>query len=674
MKALYWQDGSTQTSAGSTSLPPTAIPYGSATSTAATDVNGLSYTKATQTLNLGSNGNPLTLGNGASAIPFTYGYDELGIYMPANYGISYYSNGFALEKISPTSIDYNQPIQISPVATPDFGGYYWWNDLSGYPTFELGGTTPYSFMGSSTTNTQGHMAVFGSSGKTIIDGGAPGTGGGGSSVYPATATASFPYGASFSTFSMTGTGNAVINDNGLTGSIVISTQSAPTVGHLAVYSSSLSIIDGGAVPSGSTPAGPAWSVQVSSAGSLGGFANLTNNGSTVTVTASTITESGVTVVTISSDATSNGVTFNYNTSTMTLAHLDVVETSTQTVYTASFSTASSPGANPYGLWVTTNGLVSVSSAPLVAVTGMAGGFQVGSVLSVPLTGTIYANLPIALNGNVLKGVNSVYYASGVSLNLGNTAHVSSITTTGNADVLIAPVYNAPTVTGQGYTDLLINRTETNLGTTPGAQNLLRGAVANVTKFVVTHDGWVGISTGAPQGSLEVNGSAIFDSSVSVSSNAVLPGATFYPSANGITMGAGETVTISSAAVLGVVGSTVTLNGGTILNALAASLPLSTNASKVITAAALAGTSLGATQSNITALSAPTSVTFTGTIIASSATRIASATNAVIRGKTPGGKGEFWFCTDCATAVAVCTSTGTTLGSYSLITSSTTACQ
>lgn len=77
--------------------------------------------------------------------------------------------------------------------------------------------------------------------------------------------------------------------------------------------------DGACHTASGSPDGSAWTVQVSSGGVFGGFDNLTNNGSTVTI-------SGVytrTETNISTDSYS-GVYLDYNTSSMTITGLTVV--------------------------------------------------------------------------------------------------------------------------------------------------------------------------------------------------------------------------------------------------------------------------------------------------------------------------------------------------------------
>lgn len=139
---------------------------------------------------------------------------------------------------------------------------------------------------------------------------------------------------------MTGTGNPsyqTIDDPSWYQ--IIGSSTAPTVGQLLIASSShtaigltnlsVSYLNGGTGATSSTffrgdgtwvssstfgggsPAGPAWSVQSSSGGALGGWANFTNNGTTITVTdVNTKIETNVSTVTVA------GVYYDLTTSSM----------------------------------------------------------------------------------------------------------------------------------------------------------------------------------------------------------------------------------------------------------------------------------------------------------------------------------------------------------------------
>jgi uncharacterized protein YaiE (UPF0345 family) len=69
-----------------------------------------------------------------------------------------------------------------------------------------------------------------------------------------------------------------------------------------------------------------------------------------------------------------------------------------------------------------------------------------------------------------------------------------------------PIYNQPLATGVKNTDLLINRTETNLGTTPGDQFLIDAQVNGISKFAITNTGNIGIGTTNTHQKLNLNGS------------------------------------------------------------------------------------------------------------------------------------------------------------------------
>jgi hypothetical protein len=59
------------------------------------------------------------------------------------------------------------------------------------------------------------------------------------------------------------------------------------------------------------------------------------------------------------------------------------------------------------------------------------------------------------------------------------------------------------------------------------------------------------------------------------------------------------------------------------------------------------------------------------VVSTSYTRLASKTLAELKLITPGAVGELYYCSDATAAVKVIVSTGTTIGAFALITSSTT---
>lgn len=153
--------------------------------------------------------------------------------------------------------------------------------------------------------------------------------GSGVTVYPATATASFPFGLSASTMVLTSTGNVSVTENGITGQVVLSTAGVGvTAGHCAQFGSSMTIVDAGAAcgtgsggggsGSGTVNVSPQYQVPfysvTGSSNVLSSSANFTNNGSTITmINIQTFSETNVTT------QTASGVLFNYTGSSITVS-------------------------------------------------------------------------------------------------------------------------------------------------------------------------------------------------------------------------------------------------------------------------------------------------------------------------------------------------------------------
>ena len=135
--------------------------------------------------------------------------------------------------------------------------------------------------------------------------------------------------------------------------------------------------------------------------------------------------------------------------------------------------------------------------------------QVGGVSKFKVSNTGNATA-VGLLGNNLW-TNFVYDLSGVGTNSLSLGNATITRTTSKADVQIAPTYNQTTATSVANTDLLINRTETSLGTTPGAQYLIDAQVGTVSKFNISNvgngyfAGSVGIGTTAPAQKLDIVG-------------------------------------------------------------------------------------------------------------------------------------------------------------------------
>jgi hypothetical protein len=92
---------------------------------------------------------------------------------------------------------------------------------------------------------------------------------------------------------------------------------------------------------------------------------------------------------------------------------------------------------------------------------------------------------LALNGNPIAAVNAISYIANFSLQLNPATHTAAIA--GGASVRVNPTYNVGG-TGVANTDLLVNRTETSLGTSPGTQLLLDLQVGGSSKFRVDTSG------------------------------------------------------------------------------------------------------------------------------------------------------------------------------------------
>ena len=157
----------------------------------------------------------------------------------------------------------------------------------------------------------------------------------------------------------------------------------------------------------------------------------------------------------------------------------------------------------------------------------------GAVTAAALT----INGNITMNGHGMGSVGGVYYAANSSLGIGgiitNTGSIGQevMAVSQTSDVAITPTYN-DSGTGITNTDLLIQRTETSLGTTPGAQYLFEaGTSTNANLFSVTDTGQVymqgnvGIGTTSPSQLLTVGNNNQF--TVDSSGNVVIKGTTTF---------------------------------------------------------------------------------------------------------------------------------------------------
>jgi len=154
-------------------------------------------------------------------------------------------------------------------------------------------TTYGATLGSATISNlaSGQCVQTGSGGLLTVTGSACGSGsGGGSSIYAATATASFPFGFTASTASFNGVGDGIISEtigvSAYTSTYtVISDSMVPTtVGQYAMFSSTSGTVIGVPAPSGGggTPATPLSSLQYNNGGSFGGISGSSVGTSSIT--------------------------------------------------------------------------------------------------------------------------------------------------------------------------------------------------------------------------------------------------------------------------------------------------------------------------------------------------------------------------------------------------------
>lgn len=158
-----------------------------------------------------------------------------------------------------------------------------------------------------------------------------------------------------------------------------------------------------------------------------------------------------------------------------------------------------------GLPISVNfGSLSVGKAPFDGVSanhfiGNAGGTSIAVNEPVTFTGNL---IDLQIAGSKLFSVNISNVLANVPFT-STTAHAGVLTDstftsswiqTGTSQQTkafqILPTYNQPSATSVANTDLLVNRTQTNLGTTPGAQKLIDLQVATATKFSVDNVGTI----------------------------------------------------------------------------------------------------------------------------------------------------------------------------------------
>jgi len=112
------------------------------------------------------------------------------------------------------------------------------------------------------------------------------------------------------------------------------------------------------------------------------------------------------------------------------------------------------------------------------------------------TGAAGPTGPAGASPWALSGANTYYSAGNVGIGTtspSSSLHIASTHTSTAGPVFgvkVLPTYNQAGASSIVNTDLLINRTETSLGATPGTQSLIDAQVGGVSKFRVGNDGTV----------------------------------------------------------------------------------------------------------------------------------------------------------------------------------------
>ena len=230
-------------------------------------------------------GNTLNFGQGSTAGANTYqtNYDDVGV-IRADNGWANTQVGFFWSAGTNSS---SNPLLNLSVTTGQLTNAF--------------GVTAGSITISNLSNTL--LAVNGSGliVSTTVTGGT----GSGVTVYPATATASFPFGLSASTISVTGSGTngaIVLTIGGSTYTVVSSSIQTPVVGdYLVITSTNFTVGQstgtGGGGGGGGTPGGSSGQLQYNSAGSFGGASSFVTASSITILSSMSVTNNGAQNVT-----------------------------------------------------------------------------------------------------------------------------------------------------------------------------------------------------------------------------------------------------------------------------------------------------------------------------------------------------------------------------------------
>lgn len=260
-----------------------------------------------------------------------------------------------------------------------------------------------------------------------------------------------------------GTGNASITENGLTGQIVLSTGN-PTVGHVAVFSTSMSVIDGGAAGvgtitgvtagTGMTGGGTSGTVTLNNSGVLSVSTTATGGtpitgaaqllpGTNVTLTQSgqgiTIAASGASGASLSSTNTwtaaqihvasvtfSSSTVFNTVKNTLLATDINGVLISTTVSGGTSVPAISSTSFMPWGYWAYVPGGGSITA------TANRGHTQ---AFTVPYPGITFTNINIYINtgsGTSCTGGTCGFVMTVHDIQAVNAVCVSTVGTSGNS--------------------------------------------------------------------------------------------------------------------------------------------------------------------------------------------------------------------------------------------------